>query len=372
MKRRRVRSLLIILTAVGLCLARGEAGYGARIKDIADITSVRDNQLIGFGLVIGLNGTGDKQQTRFTIQSLGSVLERFGLKIEDRSKIKVKNVASVVVTATLPPFARAGTSIDVTVSSLGDASSLQGGTLLLTPLRGLDGKVYAVAQGQISIGGFAMEGGGASAQKNHPTVGKISSGATVEQEVLVTLNARESIRLILRDDDFTTVVRVKESIEKNVSGGVVKAIDSRTIEVEVPSDYDGRVVELLAMIEGLDIEPDSSAKVVLNERTGTVVMGENVQISTVAISHGNLSIQVQDMSSVSQPAPFSGGDTTVVSDTYMTVEEEGDNLTIVPRSTRISDVVRALNALGVTPRDLISILQAIKEAGALQAELEII
>jgi len=363
----------IMLTAIALVMLLAASPAGAiRIKDMADIQGVRSNQLVGYGLVIGLDGTGDKQQTQFTTQSLASMLERLGVKVSDPTKIKVKNVAAVMVTATLPPFSRAGSRIDVMVSSVGDAGSLQGGTLLLTPLRSANGEIYAVAQGAISIGGFAAAAGGASMQKNHPTVGKIANGALIEREVPHNFGDNGKITLTLREPDFTTATRAVDAINRAFDTQAARAGDASTVIVELPVTEDVSVVEMVSMIERLEVRPDMPAKVILNERTGTVVIGENVRISTVAVTHGSLSIQVKEEIEVSQPAPFGAGETVVVPQKEIFVQEEGDNLTLIPSRVKIGDLVQALNSLGVTPRDMIAILQAIKAAGALQAELEII
>jgi flagellar P-ring protein precursor FlgI len=359
---------LIVLLASSLVEA-------ARIKDIANIGGVRPNQLIGYGLVVGLDGSGDRGRGSggrdFTVQSLVSMLERMGITVDPRD-VKVRNVAAAMVTAQLPPFARPGNQVDVTVSSLGDAKSLQGGTLLLTPLRGVDGAVYAVAQGPISVGGFSAAGAAARVQKNHPTVGLIPGGATVERSIGVNLAGREQITISLHRPDFTTAQRVAHSINSLTGRVMAQPMDSGTIAVDVPQSWQGGVVDFVAKLESLEITPDTVAKVILDERTGTVVMGENVRISTVAVSHGNLSIQIREQPVVSQPPPFSGGRTTVVPDTQITVEEEQRRLFVIEGGATIGELTRALNAIGVTPRDLIAIFQAIKAAGALHAALEII
>jgi flagellar P-ring protein precursor FlgI len=358
----------VILLASGLVEA-------ARIKDIANIGGVRSNQLIGYGLVVGLDGSGDRGRGSggkdFTIQSLANMLEHMGITVNPQD-IKVKNVAAVMVTAQFPPFARPGNQLDITVSSLGDAKSLQGGTLLLTPLRAVDGAVYAIGQGPISLGGFAASGAGARVQKNHPTVGLIPGGATVERGISMNLQGRDQVTITLNQPDFTTAQRVAQAINSATADGAARPVDSGTIAVAVPPTWQGNMVALVAKLESLEVTPDTIAKVVLDERTGTVVMGENVRISTVAISHGNLSIQIREQPSVSQPLPFSGGQTTVVPDTQITTEEEQRRLIVVQGGATIGELVRALNAMGVSPRDLIAIFQAIKAAGALHAALEII
>lgn len=342
-----------------------------RIKDIAEIEGVRSNNLVGYGLVIGLNGTGDKAGTEFTIQSLVSMLERMGVKV-DRSKVKVENVAAVMVTAELPAFARAGTRIDALVSSIGDAESLQGGTLVLTPLKAPNGFIYAVAQGPVSLGGgFSASGAAASAQKNHPTVGRIVNGVLIEREVPLRFRDKREIRVNLRQPDFTTALRLAETVNALMGGQYATALDGGTVSVVIPPDYPDDAVKLVASLEKLDVTPDRVARVVLDERTGTVVIGEDVRISAVAISHGNLSIVVKERPQVSQPLPFSEGETTVTPNTELTVREDKGSVMLMPEGVSIQEVVNALNAIGVSPRDLIAIFQALKEAGALQAELKV-
>ena len=355
----------MLITATGV--------QAARIKDIANIRGVRQNQLFGYGLVVGLDGTGDGNKSLFTVQSLSSMLEKMGVTINP-DEIKVKNVAAVMITANLPPFARAGSRIDVLVSSIGDAKNLQGGTLLLTPLKGADGNVYAVAQGPLSTGGFSYgKGTGTGVQKNFPTVGRIASGALIEREIASDFNQREELTLALHAPDFTTATRVASAINAAFGDTMARAPDAGTIKVTVPDLYRGRSVELVALIENLGVTPDTVSKVIINERTGTVIMGENVRISTIAIAHGNLSIEVNKQDNVSQPLPFSrGGQTVVTSDRTMQVQEGRNPLFLVESGVSIGEVVRALNALGVSPRDLIAIFQSLKASGALQAELQII
>ncbi len=343
-----------------------------RIKDLANINGVRDNQLVGYGLVVGLDGTGDGKKSRFTIQSFVSMLEKMGVTVK-ASDIAVSNVAAVMVTAELPPFAKTGRRIDVLVNSIGDAKNLQGGTLLMTPLKAANGQVYAVAQGPVNTGGFTAEGQAGSVQKNFPTVGRVIDGALVEREVNFDLNSKRSLTLSLRQPDFTTVTRMTDAINGLFYDQVAAAQDAGTVEVKVPMAYLGNIVGLVAMIEKLEVQPDITARVIINERTGTVVMGENVRISTIAIAHGNLSIVIKESPQVSQPLPFSeGGETVVTPDTDLSVVEGENQLVVMPSGTSIGEVVNALNALGVSPRDLIAIFQAIKAAGALQAELEVI
>jgi len=360
---------LAVLLSCGL-LCGGEA-QAARIKDLTSIAGVRDNQLIGYGLVVGLNGSGDGNNTGFSSQTLSTMLRSMGLTI-DAARIRARNVAVVMVTATLPPFARAGGHVDVVVSSMGDAKSLQGGTLLLTPLRAPNGQIYAVAQGPVSVGGFAAGGkSGSRVQQNHPTVGHIANGALIEGEVGVQFNAREHIRMLLHSPDFTTSMRLVEAINTQLGPDAARAVDSGTLEVRVPEAYRDNVAAFVAALENVEVTPDSVAKVVLDERTGTVVIGENVRISTVAIAHGNLSIEIKEEPLVSQPAPLSQGRTAVIPRSDVKVKEDGGKVVLLSDAVTIRDLVRALNSIGVTPRDLVVIFQAIKAAGALQAKLEI-
>jgi len=353
--------------------ARGDIASAARIKDLAAVKGVRSNQLTGYGLVVGLDGTGDKAGTRFTRQSLVNMLKRMGIDV-DPVLVRVKNVAAVMVTAKMPPFARVGNRIDVLVSSIGDAQSLVGGTLLLTQLKGADGQIYALAQGPISVGGFGAQGSsGSSVTKNHLLAGRIADGASVEREIPVALSEKESLTLTLFNPDFTTALRMSESINAAMGRPVSEPVDSGTLHVKVPDGYQNQVSGFLAKLETLQVVPDAVARIVVNEKTGTVVIGENVRISTVAVAHGNLSISIQESFSVSQPAPFSkGGKTVVTPESDLEVKEPKEKLMIVQGGATIGELVRALNAIGVTPRDLISIFQSIKAAGALQAELEII
>ncbi len=354
-----------------IALLIAPAAHATRLKDIASVKGVRENQLTGYGLVVGLNGTGDKQGTEFTIQSLASVLSRMGIGV-DADAIQVKNVAAVVVTGMLPAFARTGAELDVTVSSLGDATSLEGGMLVMTPLFGADGEVYGIAQGPVSVGGFsAGGGGGSSVQKNHPTVGRIAGGATVEPELDFGIRGRDRFELALDVVDFTTARRAAMALNDRFGEPVAAAPDAGTLLVRVPDRFVDDVVGFLAEVEAVEVEADRVARVVLNERTGTVVMGESVTISRVAVSHGSLSVTVSATNEVSQPLPFSQGETVGVTNDEVSAVEESSNLVIVDGPVTIDELVRGLNAMGVTPRDLISILQAIKAAGALGAELEL-
>lgn len=373
--------------------------WGARLKDISSFKGIRSNQLVGYGLVVGLNKTGDDAtNSEFTTRTIVNMLQRMGIQVSnDRiSQLKLKNIAGVMVTATLPPFARNGSRIDVHVSSIGDATSLSGGTLLMAPLKGVDQQVYALAQGPIVVGGFAVSGAsGSGVQKNHPTVGIISKGALIEKEIPLALNGKKELTLSLFNPDFTTAEKVMGAINQSTGGAYSRCLDSGTILIAVPESYQNRVVEWISSLEKLEIDPDTVAKVILNERTGTVVMGENVRISTVAVAHGSLSIQIKEKLNVSQPLPFApeapvgtrpgavppregtgvvvvpGGATVVTPESSVSVKEEGGSLLVVSSGVNLGEVIRALNAIGATPRDLIAILQSIKAAGALQAELEI-
>ena len=348
----------------------GIAG-AARLKDIAEINGVRMNQLVGYGLVVGLDGSGDGKKATFTIQSLASMLEKMGVTV-DQNDIQVKNVAAVMVTAKLPPFAKRGNRIDVLVSSIGDANNLQGGTLMLTPLKGVDGKIYALAQGPVNTGGFGAGGTASTVVKNFPTVGRVLSGAIIEREIPNDFSARDHLQFSLHNPDFTTAARVVDVINAQFAEPVAHAQDAGTIEIRIPERYKGNTIPMLASLSTLEVAPDNDAKVVINERTGTVVMGEQVRISTIAIAHGNLSILVKENVNVSQPLPFSEGQTVASPNTQVNVQEDNNQLVVVPNGVSIGEVVNALNALGVSPRDLIAIFQAIKAAGALQADLEVI
>jgi len=371
---KRMKSSIIKL-AFFLAILLGAIGqaHGVRIKDIADIKGVRQNQLVGYGLVVGLNGTGDTDDAIFTIQSFASMLERMGVTVRPED-IEVDNVAAVMVTTDLPAFARSGSRIDVLVSSIGDADNLQGGTLLFTPLKGADGHVYAIAQGPVSTGGFVVGSeSGSGVQKNHPTAGRVVNGAIIEKEISSNFNNRQSLTLNLHRADFTTASRVAQAINIAFYDQIARTHDAGTIEVKVPEKYKGNTVALVTMIERLGVTPDTVSRVVINERTGTVIMGENVRISTIAIAHGNLSIEIKEDKNVSQPMPFARRGRTVVTPESQVLVQEGNNpIFLVESGVSIGEVVKALNAIGVSPRDLISIFQALKAAGALQAELEII
>ena len=368
----RTAPCLIVLTsvAVAFSLLLPSTAGAVRIKDLANVKGVRSNQLAGYGLVVGLAGTGDGKGTRFTVQSLASMLSRMGIRVSP-DEIRVKNVAAVMVTAELPPFARIGDRIDVQVSSLGDAKSLQGGVLLLTPLKGLDDKAYAMAQGPLITGGITASSGGSSTQTGHPNVSRVSNGAIIEREIKVDFAARDFITISLKTADFTTASRVATAINLALGTEGAKTEDAGTIRVKVPAVYQSRAADFSAAIERIDVIPDRKARVVINERAGTIVIGEEVRLSTVAISHGNLSIEIRENKDVSQPYPFSLGTTTETVDTEIEIAEKDGKLTVLPGGVSIGELARALNAMGVSPRDLTSIFQALKGAGALNAEIVI-
>lgn len=365
---RRRRHGLISLCAALLLLSAGSAD-SARLKDMASVKGVRSNQVIGYGLVVGLRGTGDRQGARFTIQSLRSLLSKMGIAI-DPSNIRIANVAAVMVTAKLPPFVRTGSRIDAVVSSIGDANSLEGGMLLMTPLLGNDGQIYAIAQGAVAVGGFSVQGGGAAVSQNHPTVGTLVGGATVEREVPFSLAGREAFEIALHQPDFTTAQRTAGRINEAFAARVATARDSGTLDLKIPESFSGDVVGFLARVESLEVEPDKAARIILNERTGTIVMGAAVRVSTVAVSHGNLTVVVNTTNQVSQPGPFSEGRTARLQNTEIEAFEEESRLSVIEQTVTIGDLVKALNAMGTTPTDLISIIQAIKASGALSAEVE--
>jgi len=372
--RARQHPLLAALGMAALIITPLSADAASRLKDIVTVEGVRDNMLVGYGLVVGLNGTGDSlTNSPFTEKSLIGMLERLGINTRGTA-MKTKNVAAVMVTATLPPFAAQGSRVDVTVSTLGDAKSLLGGTLLVTPLLGADGEVYAVAQGSIATGGFSAQGAAASVTKGVPTSGRIANGAIVEREIIFRLTDLASVRLSLRNPDFTTSRRVAEAINKFMKNPVAEAVDSSTVRMLVPDERRNDLVALMTEIEQLTVVPDQVARVVIDEQSGIIVMGENVRINTVAIAQGNLTIRVNETPQVSQPNPLSeGGSTVVVPRTDINVSEgEGKQLALLKTGVSLQDLVQSLNALGISPRDMITILQSIKSAGALQADLEVI
>jgi flagellar P-ring protein precursor FlgI len=340
-----------------------------RLKDLVSIEGVRDNQLIGYGLVVGLAGTGDRQQTLFSAQSLANLLQRMGITVSPTA-IRVTNTAAVLVTATLPAFAQPGARLDTTVAAIGDAANLQGGILVLTSLRGADGQVYAVAQGPVVTGGFSSGRGGASQSVNHPTVGRAPGGAIVERAA-PSVAPRGTVRLQLRQSDFTTSARIVESIGKRF-GGAAKADSAGLVTVAIPPEYAARSTEFVAELESLAVDADRPARVVVNERTGTIVLGKDVRIQPVAILHGNLNVEIQTTFAVSQPAPFSQGSTEVVPQTSVSAKEEKARNVVLKQGATVEDLVRALAAIGSTPRDVIAILQNLRTAGALEAEIEVI
>lgn len=361
---------LVFLLALGAVLA-GDALGASRIKDLTDVEGVRENQLIGYGLVVGLNNTGDSlNNSPFTKQSLQAMLERLGVNIRG-AQLRTGNVAAVMVTANLRAFSTQGTRLDVVVSALGDAKSLQGGTLLVTPLLGADGNVYAVAQGTVAVAGFQAEGDAAKIIRGVPTVGRISNGAVVEREIDLALNRMTTVRLSLRNPDLTTAKRIAGAINDFLGGPVAELVDRATVALTVPEKYKGNIVSLLTEIEPIVIEPDQPAKVVIDERSGIIVMGRDVRVSTVAVAQGNLTVTITEQPQVSQPNPFARGQTRVVPRTHIQVQEDGRKLGVVNEGVTLKELVDGLNALGVGPRDLISILQAIKASGAIQAEIEV-
>lgn len=366
--------LMGLATMVIAFIMSATPAHAARVKDVVSFEGVRDNMLMGYGLVVGLNGSGDKlQNNAFTEQSLIAFLERQGVNTRGL-ELKSKNVAAVTITARLPAFARAGSAMDVNISAMGDAKSLLGGTLLATPLVGADGNVYAVAQGPVTVGGFEASGqSGTAITKGVPTNGFISNGALVEREIDFRLNELPAVRLALRNPDITTAHSIARAINLQVGPGTSKVEDPGTVVVMVPAAYNGDVSGLLADIETLDVKTDQAARIVVDEATGTIVMGENVRISTVAVAQGNLVVKVEETPQVSQPNPFSpeGAQTLLVPRTDVTVDEEASNqIAVVQEGATLRDLVAGLNSLGVGPRDLITILQTIKAAGALQADIE--
>ncbi len=364
-------AVLLAFSASVLCQDPGTP-TDVRVKDLANIEGVRSNQLIGYGLVVGLNRTGDRvQQNIYARQTLQNLLERMGISTNSIG-LKPENVATVLVTGTLPAFARPGSKIDVTVSSIGDAKSLQGGTLILTSLKGLDGQVYAVAQGSVSVGGISAGNSGNSVEINHPTVGRIPNGANVERSVPTELAPNDRVVMVLRNDDFSTAARLNDVINNRFGVGTARALDGRNIEVIVPDVYSNNRVRFLADLESLSLRPDKVAKIVINERTGTIVMGSEVRIASVGISQGGVTVKVGTEFDVSQPNPFSpGAQTLVVPNTTVEVKEKKPESVVLRDGATVDELVRALRSVGVSARDIISILQAIKSAGAMNAELEL-
>lgn len=371
---RLLRHLLAAAIAVSGLFApmSGAQGATARIKDIVDIEGVRENQLVGYGLVVGLNGTGDSlNNSPFTRQSLQAMLERLGVNTRGEN-MRTANVAAVMVTANLPAFATQGSRLDVNVSALGDAGSLQGGTLLVTPLLGADGEVYAIAQGSVLINGFKAEGDAATVISGVPTTGRISAGGLIEREIGFTLGAQRSLRLALRNPDLTTARRVALSINDFIGVPTATPEDPATVRVTLPHGFNGNIVDLLTDIEQLVVDTDQPAKVVIDENSGIIVMGKDVRVSSVAVAQSNLTVTIAENPEVVQPEPLSLGETAVVPRTDLTVDQKDSHLAVVPESVTLQELVDGLNALGISPRDLIAILQAIKATGALQAEIEVL
>jgi len=364
------RSLSILLAAALLALLFTNPAHAVRIKDIATFSGMRGNQLVGYGIVVGLSGTGDKRSSPFTNTSIINMMERMGVAM-DPSKFKPANVASVMVTAKMPATAKPGSPMDVTVSSVGDASSLLGGILLQTPLKGVDGKIYALAQGPMIIGGYSAAGAAAGAQKNNPTVGSIPGGATIERGVPFDFNAQSNLVLHMHSRDFSTTMQVVEQLNQTLGGDYARAMDAGSVHLDVPPTYQGNLVPLIASVENLEITPESAARVVVDEKTGTIVMGRDVRLSRVAVAHGSLQVLVQESATVSQPGPFSQGQTVVVPETSLDVREENRRLHIVEGAT-LQELVDGLNAIGANPMDMISILKNLKASGALYADLEVI
>ena len=368
-----IQKSFAFLTAAAVLMFSSQAFASSRIKDISDIEGVRENYLIGYGLVVGLNGTGDSiSSMAFTEESLIGMLERLGVNTRD-GKIKTKNVAAVMVTGSLPAFARQGTRIDVSISALGDAKSLQGGTLLVTPMLGADGEVYAIAQGQVAIAGFSAQGDAQSIIKGVPTSGRIANGGIIEREILFDFANQKSIKLALRNPDFTTASRIADAINSYLGSVAATTIDSGTVVLNLDRTRREELIQVLTDIEQLRIQPDQVAKVIIDEKSRIIVIGENVRINPIAIAQGNLTIRITETPQVSQPAPFSTtGQTVTVPRTDIQVDEQsGNKLNILKSGVSLQELVDGLNALGVGPRDMISILQAVKAAGALQAEIEV-
>jgi flagellar P-ring protein precursor FlgI len=354
-------------------LAMSGMAHAERIKDIASIQGVRDNQLVGYGLVVGLDGTGDQTtQTPFTTQSIASMLAQMGVNLPAGVNMQLKNVAAVMVTADLPPFSQAGQNIDITVSSIGNAKSLRGGTLVMTPLKGADGQIYAMAQGSLVVGGAGASANGSQVQINHLSVGRIPAGATVERTVASALGENGSINLELRQSDFTTASRVVDAVNTRYGKDTAHALNGRVVQVRTPVGADARVA-FLGAIESLDVSPaQAMAKVIINARTGSVVMNRAVMLDSSAVSHGNLSVVINTEPVISQPAPFSKGETVVTAQSQIEIRQQPGEVMLLKGSASLADVVKALNSIGATPQDLLAILQALKASGALRAELEVI
>jgi len=369
-----MRIAALFLAALTLCgaeLVKTDKKIECKLRDVARLQGVRGNQLLGYGMVVGLNGTGDKQQTMFTVQSLTNLLSRQGLTVNP-TLVTVKNVAAVMVTAELPPFARAGSRLDVVVSSTGDAKSLAGGTLLMTAMLGSDGQTYAVAQGPLLVGGFSGSAGGNSVTKNYPNVGRVPDGGIIEREIGGDFNGRRTLRYNLLEEDFTTAIRVVHAINEELGEKVAQPMDARTVELQIPKEYQGRAVELVARLENLNVQLQPRARVVVNERTGTIILGADVRIGAVSIVQGGLSIMVSSKPVVSQPAPLSQGKTVVATKKDVTAKEEKPKTLTVEPGVSVGKLAEMLNSMEVSASDIVAILQAIKDAGALQAELRVL
>ena len=363
----------LIASLLGIALIPAQLGAVSRLKELVSIDGVRDNQLVGYGLVVGLNGAGDSKQTLFSSQSLSNMLARMGVVI-DPTQITIKNTAAVIVTATLPPFVQPGARIDVTVSSIGDAKTLQGGLLVLTSLKGADAQVYGVAQGSVVTGGFLASGNIGNTQTvNHPTAGRIPEGAIIERPAPLP-DLTKTIRLELHSMDFTTASRIAETLNKKFGHGkpIAHADNGRTVSVSVPAVHTADPADFIAQLETVTVETDTPSRVVVNERTGTIVMGKQVHVAPVAIMHGNLSVEVQTQLAVSQPGGFSQGTTQVVPQEKVSAQQEKSRNVVLQDGATVEDLVRGLNAIGSTPRDIIAILQSLRAAGALEAEIEVI
>ncbi|HEX4302023.1 MAG TPA: flagellar basal body P-ring protein FlgI [Rhizomicrobium sp.] len=369
-----IRLACLALGAVMAVAPAAPAFAFSRVKDLVEVEGIRDNMLVGYGLVVGLNGSGDSlKNAPFTQLSLQTMLERMGVNTRGTT-MQTKNVAAVMVTANLPAFAASGTRIDISVSALGDAKSLQGGTLLVTSMFGADGQIYAVGQGPVAIGGFTAGGDAASVTRGVPTAGRISNGAIVEREIGFNLASQKSLRLSLRNPDLTTASRIAAAVNAYMGGGIAEATDPATVRLTVPDTYPKGVMGMLTDLEQVKVDPDETARVIIDEQSGVIVMGADVRISTVAIAQGNLTIRVTETPQVSQPAPFSNtGTTTTVPRTQIAIDDgKGNKMAVLHEGVSLQSLVDGLNALGVGPRDIISILQAIKAAGALQADIQVI
>jgi flagellar P-ring protein precursor FlgI len=360
--------LMILLSALPAVAGSREV----RLKELVSLEGVRDNQLVGYGLVVGLNGTGDKRQTLFTAQSLTNILQQMGVTVQPL-QILIRNTAAALVTATLPPFAQPGSRIDATVAAIGDASNLQGGLLIMTSLRGIDGQVYSVAQGPVVTGGFVVGAAGTSQTVNHPTVGRLPAGATIER-LAPSASPANQVKLQLHQADFTTAVRIADAVNHHFSASpsIAHADNSGLVSIAVPPTFSSRGAEFVAELEGLTVETDRPAKVVINERTGTIVMGKEVRVSPVAIMHGNLTVEIQTAFNVSQPNPLATGSTTVVPQVNVEAKEQKARNVVLKEGATVEELVRALSSIGSTARDIIAILQALRSAGALESEIQVI